>query len=367
MGVTSTGSDGYDVTRWFHLRCWQCPKKGIEGGIDSIEGCSELEASDREYLETLLASAGKRPAGDAALSPKPKAKKVKAEIEDLDPVQAKYTKMNSSDLKTVLKNNRQLSTGTKDELVQKCVDGEKHGALPFCPTCKMSAVKPVTDKNGHVTFRCPGYFSTTEGRVTCFFKADEVQRLKPWRGLHDGIRPEESDGDVKPDTGVLKDEFKDLDTKSACAKLIEVAHKRDLSLPKNDEKKARVEAGTALMSTKADDGSWSPEAALAQLAEKFPKGEGGIPCRVSANQKLVEAIAEIGALLLKSPEKFKGRAFVKAADNLGDLDFEIKSGSALSKGKDKVAGIGKGVAEKIDEFLDKGEIQALVELREQYG
>ena len=38
-------------------------------------------------------------------------------------------------LKDVLRNNRQLVGGNKTELVARCVDGERHGALPPCPTC----------------------------------------------------------------------------------------------------------------------------------------------------------------------------------------------------------------------------------------
>ena len=57
------------------------------------------------------------------------------EMKQENPILAeKYLKMKVPELKKVLKANKQLVTGTKDELVARCVDGEQYGAIPQCPT-----------------------------------------------------------------------------------------------------------------------------------------------------------------------------------------------------------------------------------------
>jgi DNA polymerase/3'-5' exonuclease PolX len=51
--------------------------------------------------------------------------------------------------------------------------------------------------------------------------------------------------------------------------------------------------------------------------------------------------------------------------NLKELDYPITSGKKLSKaGPTKVKGVGKGIAEVIDEYLEKGFIAKLNEFRE---
>src|SRR6056300_1330331 len=50
----------------------------------------------------------------------------------------------------------------------------------------------------------------------------------------------------------------------------------------------------------------------------------------------------------------KIRACKRAAEIIGELDFEVTSGEELAKGPHKIEGIGKGIAKKIDEFLQTG-------------
>jgi DNA polymerase/3'-5' exonuclease PolX len=54
----------------------------------------------------------------------------------------------------------------------------------------------------------------------------------------------------------------------------------------------------------------------------------------------------------------KIRAYKRAAEIIGELDFEVTSGEELAKGPHKIEGIGKGIAKKIDEFLQTGEIKS---------
>jgi Sec-independent protein translocase protein TatA len=50
-------------------------------------------------------------------------------------------------------------------------------------------------------------------------------------------------------------------------------------------------------------------------------------------------------------DAFKGKAYVKAANSIRALDFEVTHGNELADGPKKVPGIGKGIARKIDQFL----------------
>lgn len=103
------------------------------------------------------------------------------------------------------------------------------------------------------------------------------------------------------------------------------------------------------------------------------KGEGAqfkaTPISVSSvktsankNQKLVEALRSLATAMLRAQSsnaknRFKARAIEKAADALSKLDYEITSGAQVSSGSsNKVAGVGKGTAAYIDQFLEKGEI-----------
>jgi len=52
-------------------------------------------------------------------------------------------------------------------------------------------------------------------------------------------------------------------------------------------------------------------------------------------------------------------AYRKAADAIYNLPFKVKSGSELASGPKKVPGIGKGIAKKIDEFLETGKVAKL--------
>ena len=65
----------------------------------------------------------------------------------------------------------------------------------------------------------------------------------------------------------------------------------------------------------------------------------------------------------KEADAFKLRAYKSAAMEIRDLDYAITSGKACAKaGPTKVKGVGKGLAEKIDEFLTTGTMARITEL-----
>src|SRR6056300_1652038 len=78
------------------------------------------------------------------------------------------------------------------------------------------------------------------------------------------------------------------------------------------------------------------------------------------NDALVDHFMDMAT---EESDEFKSAAYEKAAEAIDALNFEVTSGEELSKGPKKVPGIGKGIAKKIDEFLETGKIKRLEELK----
>ena len=74
---------------------------------------------------------------------------------------------------------------------------------------------------------------------------------------------------------------------------------------------------------------------------------------------ILEALASLEGEEHGSKDPFKIRAYRKASEIIRELDYEVTSGEDAMK----LPGIGKGIAKKIDEFLQTGEIARLEELR----
>lgn len=69
---------------------------------------------------------------------------------------------------------------------------------------------------------------------------------------------------------------------------------------------------------------------------------------VSTNE---EVAYYLETLAQEETDAFKGKAYVKASNAIRELDFEVTHGGELADGPKKVPGIGKGIARKIDQFL----------------
>tara|TARA_B110000495_G_scaffold193091_1_gene197911 strand:+ start:595 stop:1701 length:1107 start_codon:yes stop_codon:yes gene_type:complete len=85
----------------------------------------------------------------------------------------------------------------------------------------------------------------------------------------------------------------------------------------------------------------------------------------STNEEIawaLEALASLEGENHGSKDSYKIRAYRNASEIIRGLDYEVTSGEELAKGPHKVEGIGKGIAKKIDEFLQTGEIGRLEEL-----
>lgn len=90
---------------------------------------------------------------------------------------------------------------------------------------------------------------------------------------------------------------------------------------------------------------------------------------VSKNPKngpIATAFQEMSALISKAGDRNRAGAYIRAAEAVNGVEYEITTENAMgmSKGKaTKVKNIGKGTAEKIHEFLSTGKIEKLEELR----
>jgi hypothetical protein len=88
------------------------------------------------------------------------------------------------------------------------------------------------------------------------------------------------------------------------------------------------------------------------------------------NQSLVNALLELssaafGAQKVDAKNRFKGVALRRAALAISELDQVVSGGDRLAKGPEKVAGIGKGTAAYIDEFLETGDIYDIERYKEE--
>jgi DNA polymerase/3'-5' exonuclease PolX len=85
------------------------------------------------------------------------------------------------------------------------------------------------------------------------------------------------------------------------------------------------------------------------------------------NQKIAKILKETGELLDIKGVAFKPKAYRKAAENLEKLDkdvAEIYKTEGL-KGLGKIPGVGKSIAQKIEEYLKKKKIKYYEELKKE--
>ena len=74
----------------------------------------------------------------------------------------------------------------------------------------------------------------------------------------------------------------------------------------------------------------------------------------TTNECIFDALGEVSA---RESDVHKKAAYKKAAQAIKNLDFDVTSGEELAKGPNKVAGIGKSIGRKIDNFLQFGEMK----------
>lgn len=291
---------------------------------------------------------------------------------------AKYSAMSVTELNQWLKANRVVKgAANKANMVARCVDGELFGAFPPCPRCVTGKLKvtyaSLDAHGGQGEWTCRGAFDEAIGmRVKCYFTArpGEVTRLQ-WRDMHDPApepeKPGGGAGTTTTDDAKFPDGFETFIPKDAANAVKAIALEMGFQLPAEG---ANSEIGSLLVIYKDDEGRWDGAATLKALREKYPpltneEAAGGPPATHPDNSALASCLDELVRLETKHKEAdaFKLRAYKSAAMEIRALDRPITSGKACAKaGPTKVKGVGKGLAEKIDEFLTTGTMARIAQL-----
>jgi len=73
-----------------------------------------------------------------------------------DPTVVHYNQMSLSELKDELRLNHGFLVGSREQLIQRCVDGSFNGAIGHCPVCKVGRIK--LDVDGDFSYFCGGYY-----------------------------------------------------------------------------------------------------------------------------------------------------------------------------------------------------------------
>jgi len=83
------------------------------------------------------------------------------------------------------------------------------------------------------------------------------------------------------------------------------------------------------------------------------------------NQEIAKILSEIGEYLEMKEEPFKPRAYAKAAEAISSMDQDIEKiyESGGMAAVEEIPGVGKSIAEKIEEFLKTGRIKYFEELK----
>ena len=354
---------------------------------DDFDPSSEASPASAEKPPKKKAKPKREPedGDDDGTSPKKKKKKDDAddrygidltEFDQSPELTAKYTAMSTTELSQWLKANNIVIPANKAQKVARCVDGELWGAIPPCPRCHVGRLKVCYASpdahGGQGEWTCSGSYDKDLGaRVKCYFtaKPGELERL-PWRDLHDpypdprAAAAADADADAELPPG-----FDSFAGPEAAAAIKAIAVKLGFQLPVEN---TNAEIGASLMQTRKDEGVWDGPAALAALREAFPpmtaeEKAGGPPALCPENSALASCLDTLARLEKKAnTDAFKIRAYKSAAMEIRALDYAVKSGKLAAKaGPTKVKGVGKGLGEKIDEFLTTGTMARIAELEGQ--
>jgi hypothetical protein len=95
----------------------------------------------------------------------------------LNQFEAVFSKKSIVELKSILKENNQIQSGSKSDLVDRCSQGKLLGSLPMCSKCSGGKLR-FNVKTGQ--YYCPGYMDDTDF-INCGFRANFEDVLRnPW-------------------------------------------------------------------------------------------------------------------------------------------------------------------------------------------
>eukprot|EP00586_Coscinodiscus_wailesii_P018785 CAMPEP_0172510212 /NCGR_PEP_ID=MMETSP1066-20121228/227029_1 /TAXON_ID=671091 /ORGANISM="Coscinodiscus wailesii, Strain CCMP2513" /LENGTH=421 /DNA_ID=CAMNT_0013289079 /DNA_START=394 /DNA_END=1659 /DNA_ORIENTATION=+ len=328
------------MTKWYHLECFNLPRKLLKEGIDARRFVQEmledttndgnLEEIEEKVIEAIETKpvpkndVGGNSGGEGAKErmkrvretwegmrddedeePKPKKKKKGDKkgggggVDKLELARAYgiYAEYNNNELKDVLRWNKQMVGGTKDILLQRILDGHVNGRLGLCPTCSEGKLKLEDDGE---TVKCPGWFDKENMmRHPCFYtcKRADAPRIQPWYTEKPPEDDENSKENIKEDMNsplsilqasaseIKWDLSQPTGLKSAAKELIRVStehSKHKVAIPE-DKTKARMEIGKILLSNRKKTSS----EVMALLVKQF----GFVAQKESAKEKKAELVS----------------------------------------------------------------------------
>ena len=148
--------------------------------------------------------------------------------------------------------------------------------------------------------------------------------------------------------------------------------KKELDIPKDSKQVLmkileivnmnRDKTGQEMIPIVIQEFGWA-EVKAVKKAKKDAALAGSVGC--ADNAPIVAALQELAELYFKEGNRNAGSSYTKAVAAIRGISFKITESNAkgLGKGKEKVANIGKGTAEKIHEFMTTGTIAKLEEKR----
>lgn len=373
-------------------------KKGEKASDAELSAVGKRLEEIRTAMEKLPESGSD---GEDEEKKRPAKKAKKSEGNDLEVcamAMKVYAKMKVDDLKSVLRWNLGYGTsGNKDILLLRCIDGHVNGRLGRCPTCFKGNMN-LKEEDAGATILCKGYYNEDiAARMQCGYatKASSVPRLQPWYSeepteeqleemkaiteKHEALADGGGGGadGVPPELVEAAEELESWDTSSGREKaqlLVDIgtSHKTKVDFPQ-DEKKARIAVGKMILSNQDATAVEMLELVIKEFgvasakmeAKEKQKSAMAHSCVVPANAGIVQAFQELGDYYFKDGNANAGSTYKKAITAITSLDYEITEDNAkgLGKGKTKLVGIGKGTADKIHEFCSSGVIQKLEEKR----
>ena len=424
------------MVSWFHP---QCLGKAVakNGGVDAFVEIVKTQANKKfpekptegQLKEALLNTAteqcsayttndspgGKRPIDQLVkeTSPKPKkSKKINDDDYDLEEenmsneelerrakelgftleyyhAYVRYKAMKIDELKDYLRWNDQLLKGVKNDLVDRCADGEAYGALARCQQC---SGKLELINNGKLV-KCNGtYDETAGGRINCFFKCavDKAPR-NPWRTTKpteeeelEKLAPGKVASNIPADLITHLDLTDKEQRSEALSLLLGTCRGIGINLSE-DDLEAKRKIGGQLLANKAmavDNASNFIDLLAKNYGQEKPdasgnggdnggsaskKASGTAAC--PENAALVGKFLELSNLYRKDANPNAANTYNKAANALSQFQDVITSGNQFrpKKGGQKVEGLGDKSCSLIDEFLTKGELDKVIEKKQKLG
>ena len=232
---------------------------------------------------------------------------------------------------------------------------------------------------GQGEWTCRGAFDAEIGAfVPCYFKAGEGEVARErWRDVDDPApepaRPGGADEEPEPPVRAPRaGGFRGARTEGGRRRAARGGDSARVPAPGRSV--VRSEIGAQLMAKRdPETGAWDGDESLAALREMYPplskkEREGGEPAKVPENSALASCLDKL-VRLEKAPRATRSRSRASRRRRRGFARWTTRrrAGRMAKPGKTKVAGIGKGIAAKIDEFLETGTMERIVELEASGG